>query len=59
MPGDERRRITAISIPAPPNHWVSERQNRIEYGRLSGLTVERPVVVKPDTDSNTASNGER
>ena len=40
----------------PPIHWVRERHSRTLRGRCStsGNTVE-PVVVRPDTVSNTAS----
>ena len=44
-----------MRIPAPPSHWVNDLQKSTEFGRLSGLTVVRPVVVNPDTDSNKAS----
>src|SRR4030043_44018 len=45
------------SIPSPPAHCVSERQKTREKGRLSGLTVVRPVVVKPETLSKRLSKG--
>ena len=46
----------STSTPMPPIHWVSERHSRTLRDRCStsGNTVE-PVVVRPDTVSNTAS----
>ena len=42
----------STSTPIPPIHCVRERQNSTLFGSHS--TVE-PVVVRPDTVSNTAS----
>ncbi len=45
-------------IPTPPSQWVMARQRRRPAGRLSSpVNTVAPVVVKPETDSNTASTG--
>lgn len=42
----------------PPIQWVKLRQNRMPMGRLStSASTDAPVVVKPDTVSNSASMG--
>jgi hypothetical protein len=39
----------------PPNHWVTERHNRMPRGQTSiSVITEDPVVVKPDADSKNA-----
>ena len=44
------------TIPNPPIHCVSERQNSIACGRTSkSLIIDAPVVVNPDVDSKKAS----
>ena len=48
--------ITKTSTPMPPTQWVKLRQNKIPRLRdsTSGRMVA-PVVVKPETVSNSAS----
>ena len=48
---------TAKSMnPMPPIHWVNERYTKRLCGSSSGRErMEEPVVVKPLTDSKTAS----
>ena len=44
------------TIPKPPIHWVSDRQNKMACGSISTSSIiEAPVVVKPDVDSKKAS----
>ena len=42
-------------MPSPPTHCMSERHHCAMAGRrLSCAAMVRPVLVKPDTDSNSA-----
>ena len=53
-----RGRIATVSttIPMPPSHCISERQNSIERGSASmSVRIVAPVVVKPDIASKKAS----
>ena len=44
------------TIPSPPIHCVSERQNRMAWGsRSTSSSMVAPVVVKPDMVSKKAS----
>lgn len=44
------------STPMPPIQWEKLRQNREVWDRASSsLRMEDPVVVNPETISNTAS----
>ena len=44
------------STPMPPSQWVKLRQNSSPCGIASGaVRMLAPVVVKPETVSNTAS----
>ncbi len=58
-PSNGRIATESTMMPIPPIQWVNERQNSTPRGSdsMSPNTVA-PVVVKPDTDSNTASMGE-
>jgi len=43
-------------MPIPPIQCVKLLHKRIDLGRLSmSERIDDPVVVKPDTDSNSAS----
>jgi len=49
----------STSIPIPPTQWVKDLQKRIPLGKASTLSMTvAPVVEKPDTDSNKASEKE-
>ena len=53
-----RGRIATVrtTIPMPPSHCISERQNRMERGSASmSVRIVAPVVVKPDIASKKAS----
>lgn len=42
--------------PIPPVQWGNDRQNSIDFGRISTFgTIDAPVVVRPLTISNKAS----
>ena len=42
----------------PPTQWVKLRQNRMPLGRSATAgRMDAPVVVKPETVSNSASTG--
>ena len=44
------------STPMPPSRWVKLRQKSMHFGSSSTAgTMLAPVVVKPETVSNTAS----
>ena len=46
---------TKTSTPMPPIQWVKLLQNNTPCPRSSGFaSTEAPVVVKPDTISNSA-----
>ena len=48
--------ITNTITPIPPIQWENDRQNSIDFGRISTFgTIEAPVVVRPLTISNKAS----
>jgi len=48
------------TIPAPPTNWRSERQSNSPRGAASSPTITvAPVVVSPETVSNTASVTDR
>ena len=48
--------ITNTITPIPPIQWENDRQNSIDFGRISTFgTIEAPVVVRPLTMSNKAS----
>ena len=48
---------TNTMTPIPPSHWVIDRQNSTPSEAASiGRRTVAPVVVNPDTDSNTASS---
>ena len=48
--------IMNTSTPMPPSRWVKLRQKSRLRGRLSTSSrMLEPVVVKPETVSNTAS----
>ena len=48
--------MTNTRTPMPPIQWVKERQNRQAWDIPSmSVRMEAPVVVKPETVSNTAS----
>ena len=50
------RARASTSTPTPPIHWVWARQNSTPRGWPSmKVNTVAPVVVKPDTVSNTAS----
>ena len=51
------RARVSTSTPMPPIQWVKLRQNMMPSGqrRQSGSVTVAPVVVKPDTASNSAS----
>jgi hypothetical protein len=54
-----RKATERTIIPIPPNQWVRLRQNKIPMGLSSmELKTVAPVVVMPETDSNTASTKE-
>jgi len=56
MPSSGRMAMVNRMIPMPPTHWVKERHSNRARGQLSSpVTTVEPVVVKPETDSNTAS----
>ena len=43
-------------MPMPPNQWEKLRQNSMHWSRAStSVRMLAPVVVKPETISNTAS----
>ena len=53
---DGRMAMVKNTIPKPPIHCVSDRQNRMPCGSTSTSSMmEAPVVVKPDVDSKKAS----
>ena len=58
-PANGRIATTSTKIPMPPRRWVSARHSRMPLGTLSriGMT-DAPVVVRPDTVSNSAAIGE-
>ena len=58
-PAKGKTATTRISTPMPPTRWVVARQSRMPLGTPSriGMTVA-PVVVMPETVSNTAATGE-
>ena len=44
------------TIPKPPIQWVSVRQNRMPWGKISTSSmIVAPVVVNPDIVSKKAS----
>ena len=48
--------VINTSTPMPPIHWVSERHSSTLRGRWdTAVKVDEPVVVRPETVSNTAS----
>jgi hypothetical protein len=50
------RARASTNTPMPPIHWVWARQNSTPKGCPSiKVNTVAPVVVKPDTVSNTAS----
>ena len=58
-PIDGRTTRTNITTPTPPNQWVEARQKRSPRGSASTLLrLVDPVVVKPETASNHASETE-
>ena len=56
MPSRGRMATVSTTMPMPPSHCVSERQNRTDRGSDS-MSVSRvaPVVVNPDMVSKKAS----
>ena len=58
-PIDGRTTRTNITTPTPPNQWVEARKKRSPRGSASTLLrLVDPVVVKPETASNQASETE-
>ncbi len=54
LPG--KSAIANTRTPIPPSHCVRARQNSRDLGIISTLvSMLAPVVVKPDTVSNSAS----
>ena len=54
----DRGRIAIMNtrMPMPPSQWVKQRQSRLQWERASmSVRMVEPVVVKPETVSNTAS----
>ena len=48
--------IRKTSTPMPPIQWLNRRQNMTPRGMPTrSVTTVAPVVVKPETDSNSAS----
>ena len=46
---DGKMAMVKNTIPKPPIHCISERQNRMPWGNTSTSSmIEAPVVVKPD-----------
>ena len=46
----------SISTPMPPIHWVRDRHSSTLRGRCdTAVNTEEPVVVRPETVSNSAS----
>jgi hypothetical protein len=43
-------------IPIPPSRWVTDRRNRLAFGKASTSAItDAPVVVNPDIVSKNAS----
>ena len=56
MPSRGSTATVSTTIPIPPSHWVSERQNSTDRGRASmSVRIVAPVVVNPDIVSKKAS----